>query len=135
MFPQSMSSYLLGCPHLHRNAKSLEHLRAAHTDNVQSHNLLLGPVTDELVSRGALMLEHGVVHGGESGLVDLQTVLAILRLGLWLCEPDGANLWVCEDYGWDVGVVQPSLCKFWPAEEAVGEAAAGGNGDCYVVSR
>jgi len=93
-----MSSYLLGGPHLYCNAKSLEHLRAAQTDNMQSHNLLLGSVTDELVSRGALMLEHGVVHGGEGGFVDLQAVLAVLRLGLWLCESDRANLWVCEDY-------------------------------------
>ena len=101
---------------------------------MQSHNLLLGSVTDELVGRGALMLKHGVVHGGELGFVDLQAVLAVLSLGLWLCEPDRANFWVREDYRWDVVVVQLSLCEFWPAKEAVGQAAAGGDGDCYVVS-
>lgn len=99
---------LLRGAHLERDAEALEHLAGAEAHDVQADDLLLGPLADDLVLRGALVLRvhHGVVHGSEVGLVDLEVLAAVLLDGLGLRQPDGADFGVREDDARDSGVVE-----------------------------
>lgn len=115
--------------HLHSNAKALQHLCGADTDDVQTHNALLRACADDLVRGGALVLEHGIIHGCELRLVYSDVLIAIFLASLRLSIPDGANLRMREHDRGDVGVVEPGLGEFGAAEEAVGEPTAGSDGN------
>lgn len=75
--------------HLDGHSESLQHLIRSDTDEVQSNDLLLGSLDDELEGGRLLVfgVHHRVVERGEGGLVDLDLVvtelLASLRLSLW----------------------------------------------------
>ncbi|PMB66771.1 Elongation factor 1-gamma 1 [Beauveria bassiana] len=117
--------------HLDGDAKTLEHLAAAETQDVQADNLFLGAGGDELVAGRALvfLLHHGVVHGREARLVDLDIVLAVLFNGLRLAEANAADLGVGKDDRGDVVVVELGGGELLAAKQAVREFAASGNGN------
>ena len=62
-------------------------------------------------------------------MVDFDVGGAVFGDGLWLGEPDRANLGVREDDGGDVLVGQVGLREIGGAEESVGEVSTGGDGD------
>lgn len=123
---------LLGGAHLEGDAEALEHLAGAEAHDVEADDLLVGPLADDLVLGGRLVLgvHHGVVHGGEVGRVDLEAVAAVLLDGLGLREADGADLGVGEDDARDARVVEARVGEEGRGPvQALGEAAAGGDGD------
>jgi len=75
---------------------------------MQTHNSLLWADTHELHLGGVLVLlfcrEDVIEHGCETGMVNLDGFLAILRDRLGLCEPYGTDFGVREDDGGYVGV-------------------------------
>lgn len=75
------------------------------------------------------MFRHGIVHGVELSLVDLDILGAIFLLCLRLCESNGANLRVREDYRRYVVIVKLGLGECWTTKETVGQATAGSDGD------
>lgn len=122
---------LLGGAHLDSDTETLQHLSAAEAGNVQADNLLLGTGADKLVSGGSLLLglHHGVVHGGEVGLVDLDVVLAVLLNGLRLRQADAADLGVREHDGGDVGVVEMRILVLGASEQTLRQTTSRSNGD------
>ena len=118
-------------PHLHRHPKPLEHLRAATPQNMQPHHLLLLARADQFIRRRRLRLRrhHGIIHGREIRLVDLDVAVAEPVARFLLRQADGADFRVGEHHRGDVGVVQFRVLMLRPAEEAVGQLAARGDGD------
>mmetsp|Transcript_12599 Transcript_12599/g.30637 ORF Transcript_12599/g.30637 Transcript_12599/m.30637 type:complete len:305 (-) Transcript_12599:112-1026(-) len=125
----AMVKVALGGSHLDGDGKPLEHLICTNAHDVETHNLLLGPMADELHGHGNLFvhLAHGVVHGLEFCLVDLEAILAVLVHCLRLCQAHSANGRVGEDHCWDSLVLEARVGL--PTEETIREAAARGNGD------
>ena len=121
----------LGRAHLHSNTEALEDLAAAEADNVQANNLLLGAGANELVRGRRLVfgLHHGVVHGSEVGLVDLEVLGAVLGHRLWLGKANGTNLRVREHNGWHILVAELGCPKLLGAEQTGGQPATGSNGN------
>lgn len=121
----------LGGAHLDGNAEALQHLSAALAHDVQADNLLFGASDDELVIGGALLLRvhHGVVHGREARLVDLDVLLAVLLDCLRLRQADAAYLGVSEDDGGDVAVVELGRLEFCRSEKSMRELSASGDGN------
>ena len=102
---------------------------------MQTDDLLLRTDADDLVRGRPLLLRlhHGVVHGGELGLVDLDLVAVLLaRLGLG--QTNGADLGVREDDARDVLVDEVGIVL--TSEQAVRQTAAGGdsNGSKLVAT-
>lgn len=133
MYRHTRIKVRLGRAHLDGDAKALQHLGAAEANDVQADDALVLALADELVGCRPLVLEHGVVHGREGGLVHLDVCVAVLLARLGLGETDGADLGVREYDGGDVAVVELGGGEFGAAEETVGEAAAGGDGNCVYV--
>lgn len=79
---------LLSSAHFHGDAKALQHLADAQTQDMQADDLLLGPGAHQLHARGVLGLlfggEHVVEHSGELGLVDFDIFIAEALAGLRL---------------------------------------------------
>jgi len=117
--------------HLDRNPKALQHLGAARPQDMQAHDLLLLARTDQLIARRALLLRihHRVVHRGETRVVDLEILRAVLCFRVRLAQANAADFRVREHDGGDVLVVEMRVVEGGPAEETVGEFAAGGDGD------
>jgi len=104
---------LLGSAHLDSDAEALEHLARSQTHDMQPDDLFLGASADDLVLGGGLVgrVHHGVVHGREGGLVDLDVLLAVLLDGLRFRQTDGADLGVREHHARDIAVVYMRVCE------------------------
>jgi len=131
MYSDATIKVLFGGAHLDRDAEALQHLRRTDTQDMQAHDPLVLARTDDLVARRAflLRLHHGIIHGGETRLIDLDVLVAVLPPRVGLAEADGADLRVREDDGRDVGVVELDALVLGPAKQAVGQLAARRNGD------
>ena len=96
--------------HLDRHAKTLHHLRTALAEDVQAHDLLLGPRAHQLELRRLLLLllrrVDPVVHGGELAGVDLDVVGAVLLARGRLREARRADFRVGEDDAGDLVVFE-----------------------------
>mmetsp|Transcript_9059 Transcript_9059/g.22975 ORF Transcript_9059/g.22975 Transcript_9059/m.22975 type:complete len:239 (-) Transcript_9059:582-1298(-) len=123
-------------PHLDGDGEALEHLVAHGADAVEADDGFVVAAEDELETGADFVVGvvKGVEHRGEAGLFDGDLVAAVLGDGLGFGEADGADGWMREDDGRDGGVFEAGAG--FAAEEAVGEATAGGDSDgCEFVAR
>ena len=114
--------------HLDSDAHGLDHLVGAHADHVNTDDLLLLAGAHDLVRGGHLVREEAVVHRREARAVDGDLLPGVLAARGRLAEPDRACGRVREDRRGDVGVVEVVVLELFRAEEAVRQAAPGGDG-------
>lgn len=99
----------LPCAHLNRHSETLHHLATPSAQNMHPHNLLIRPLTNELILRWLqflLLLRVEIVkHRREFRVVYLYIFFPEFGYGCGLCHANGADFGVGEDDGGDVAVV------------------------------
>lgn len=96
----------LGCTHLQRHSKALQHFIRAKTHGVDTHDFFFIAYSDQFHFGWLTKAGESTIHRGKCARIDLHLVITILLTGIFLGQANSTNGRVTEDNSGNVVVIQ-----------------------------